>query len=55
VLHGLRRRKHTRVAGSVLLHDETQNFRLGRFARSAARGFNGFREITPAPIDFERF
>src|SRR5580704_17530359 len=30
------------------LHDETQNFRLGCFALGAARGFNGFREVTRA-------
>lgn len=30
--------------GSMFLHGETENFRLGRFARGAARGFNVFEK-----------
>jgi hypothetical protein len=39
----------------MLLHDETRNFRLGCFALGAARGFNGFREVTLAPLASSAF
>jgi hypothetical protein len=41
--------------GTVPLHDETQRLRLGCFALGAARGINGFREVTLASIGFARF